>query len=170
MGYTTDFYGEFDITPALKPEHRAYLAQFAEIRHMRRDNAKLEGKPDPLREAVGLPLGVEGEFYVGTKDKLASQEWHDESVLDGNREASTQPGLWCQWVPSDDGTALVWDEGEKFYEYEAWLDYLIENFLKPWGYTVSGEVEWQGEDRDDAGLLVVENNVVSAKTAERVYE
>ena len=44
-----------------------------------------------------------------------------------------QPGLWCQWVPNASGTAIVWDEGEKFYYYIEWIKYLIEHFLRAVG-------------------------------------
>lgn len=166
MGYTTYFTGEFSIMPALTAEHRAYLAQFAEIRHMKRDVAKLAALPDPLREAVGLPLGVEGEFYVGTADTITSQD-QDGTVLDINREPSTQPDLWCQWRPSDDGSAIVWDEGEKFYAYVEWLNYLVSNFLTPWGYSLAGEVYWSGEDDNDRGRIVIKSpsNEVIAQAA-----
>ena len=32
-----------------------------------------------------------------------------------------QPGLWCQWVPTDDGHALVWNGHEKFYRSSGWM-------------------------------------------------
>jgi hypothetical protein len=33
-------------------------------------------------------------------------------------------------------------------------------FLAPWGYVLNGEVEWQGEDEEDTGkILVVDNSV-----------
>lgn len=41
----------------LKPEHAAYLKQLSRTRRMRRAAQKLKHCPDPLREAVGLPLG-----------------------------------------------------------------------------------------------------------------
>lgn len=37
MGYTTDFSGQFNVSPALKPEHMVYLAAFAETRRMKRN-------------------------------------------------------------------------------------------------------------------------------------
>lgn len=163
MGYTTDFDGAWAIVPPLTEEHRAYLTQFAEIRHMARDNVKLASMPDPLREAVGLPLGVEGEYYVGTAGKYDSQGYgfgggpKDESILNGNNPASSQPGLWCQWVPDADGAYLQWDEGEKFYNYIEWLKYLIERFFNPWGYSLCGEMSWRGEEYEDFGLIKIES-------------
>ena len=199
MGYTTDFSGDFAIEPKLKPEHHAYLTQFSQTRRVARDAEKAEKLPDPIRIAAGLPVGLEGAYFVGN-DSFRGQQ-SDESVIDGNTPpgvpSSTpffkmsspsynwymewlaakelglrcggQPGLWCQWIPNDDGTALEWDGGEKFYEYEDWLRYLIEHFLAPWHYTVNGEVEWKGEDSSDIGLLVVKNNIVSVKLGSIVY-
>ena len=80
-----------------------------------------------------------------------------------------QPGLWCQWVPSDDGTTLAWDEGEKFYNYIEWLQYLIGHFIKPWGRILSGEVYWQGEESDDFGKIVVRDNEVLVCEGKRTY-
>jgi hypothetical protein len=51
-----------------------------------------------------------------------------------------------------------------------WLDYLIENFLEPWGIKVNGEVEWQGEERDDRGLIVVKDNEVTTKRPKVTWE
>ena len=47
-----------------------------------------------------------------------------------------------------------------------------ENFLKPWGYVLSGEVSWVGEDCPDTGVIIIENNVVRTEVTddERQYE
>lgn len=74
------------------------------------------------------------------------------------------PGLYCQWIPNKDGTAIVYDGNEKFYDYVEWIEYLINKFLKPWGYVVNGEVYWQGDKVGDVGLITVKNNEVSAKS------
>ena len=71
------------------------------------------------------------------------------------------PGFWCDWVATSD-TTFEWNDGEKFYDYAAWLRLLIDRFLKPNDRTMSGEVEWVGEDAfDDRGTLVVVDNVVT---------
>jgi hypothetical protein len=158
MGYTTDFYGEFNLDKPLKPEHAAYLKKFAETRRMCRDAAVASSFPDPIRVAAGLPIGTDGGYFVGGSGDFGQSV--DASIVSYNNPPAGQPGLWCQWVPNEDGTAIVWDDGEKFYEYTAWLEYLIEHFLEPWGYVLNGEVEWQGEERGDIGLLVVKDNAV----------
>ena len=107
---------------------------------------------------VGPEFGVEGEFYVDGKG-FAGQD-SDETILDYNRPPRTQPGLWCQWVPSEDGQFIQWDGSEKFYNYVEWLKYLIDKILAPRGYKLNGVVGWQGEDRGDIGKIEVVDNVV----------
>ena len=168
MGYTTYFQGEFGLDRPLTEEHAAYLRKFNNTRRMGRDSDKAVELPDPIREAVELPIGTEGEFFVGAGG-FAGQD-SDPSVTDYNSPPSTQPGLWCQWTPNEAGTAIVWDDGEKFYYYTEWLQYIITNFLQPWGYTLNGTVEWDGEEPGDIGQIVAENNEVFERQGRIVYE
>ncbi len=173
MGYTTDFHGEFTLDRPLTDAQADYLRKFADTRRMERDEVLTERRPDPLREAVGLPVGLEGGYFVNEdgpsgqgKDMFGDRPG---DVLDYNIPPKGQPGLWCQWVPNWEGTAIEWDGGEKFYNYTEWLKYLIEHFLKPWGYVLNGSVEWNGEDRGDVGKLVVEDNVLKTLPGSIVY-
>jgi hypothetical protein len=195
MGYTTDFTGEFQLDKPLRPEHKAYLSRFNASRRMKRNSSIAEKFPDPLRISAGLPIGIDGEFYVGTDegDKEAFSptdprhikgndsfnqalgfahggQRHDSSIISYNDSPSTQPGLWCQWIHNEAGTAIIWDEGEKFYNYIEWLKYIIDNFISPWGYKLNGEVGWQGEEAEDRGRIVVEDNKVRIQRAKFVYE
>ena len=169
MGYTTDFHGRFDLNKPLAPEHLAYLQAFAGIRHMNRDANKAAKFPDPIRLAAKLHIGPDGAFYVGSKDDGQFGQGNDASVLDHNSAPRHVPGLWCQWTPTSDGTGIEWDGGEKFYEYEAWLSYIVDNFLKPWGYKLNGTVVWEGEDSSDKGKLIVKDNAISTKRGRTVY-
>jgi len=168
MGYTTDFYGEFNLNKPLSNAHKAYLEAFAQTRRMTRDDKIASKMEDPIRIAAGLPVGIDGGYFVNGVGDFGQDE--DASVKNSNNPPAGQPGLWCQWVPSDDGTSIVWDQGEKFYNYVEWIEYLVERFLKPWGYVLNGEVEWQGEERDDRGMIAIENNVVKVKVAKVIYE
>ncbi len=161
MGYSTDFTGKFSLDKPLKAEHAAYLRAFAETRRMGRDAKIAETLPDPLRKAAGLPIGVDGAYFVGSAGS--------GSVFDYNRSAMSQPGLWCQWVPNADGTAIEWDGGEKFYSYVKWIEYLIKHFLAPWGYVLNGAVEWSGEDAGDIGKIVIKDNKVKVLEGRIVY-
>ncbi len=153
MGYTTIFKGRFELDKPLKPEHIAYLIAFANTRHMTWRIDVIEKIPDPIREAAGLPLGEHGEYFV------ASSTRSPDLVADYHAPKG-QPSLRCNWIPSDDGKGIEWDGTEKFGWYYDWLWYLIEHFLKPWGYTLNGSVPYQGDDPEDFGLLIVKDNFV----------
>lgn len=153
MGYTTYFNGRFKLNRKLKKKDQDFLTKFAETRRMARN--------------LGPEFGIEGEFFVG--GACFSGQDHDASVIDYNRPPSTQPSLWCQWVPSENGKFIQWDGGEKFYSYVEWLKYLIDKILAPRGYVLDGEVEWQGEDNGDVGKIIVSENVVTTKQGTIVY-
>lgn len=162
MGYTTDFKGSFNITPALKPEHKAYINKFSETRRYKRDAGITEMMADPIRIAAGLPIGVDGGFYVNHNrcDWPYTRDTRN-SVVDYNEPPAGQPGLRCQWVANDEGVELSWDGSEKFYNYIEWLEYLINTFLEPWGYALNGEIKWYGEERADIGKIFVVANTVT---------
>lgn len=163
MGYTTDFYGSVEITPPLNETERAYLRKFAETRRMNRSNG---------------PYFVDGNGDFG--------QGNGPDVIYNYNDPDTQPGLWCQWTPTEDGAAIEWDGREKFYESEAWMIYIIDHFLKPgaeasktddpqfasftFDHVVNGTIEAQGEDNDDKWRLVVEDNVVRTQQAKIVWE
>ena len=162
MGYTTDFTGRFNLDKPLTEAHAAYIKAFGDTRRMTRDAKITAARPDPLREAVGLPVGDEGGFYVGEGGfagqgdfGFGTDEKAEAGITEYNSAPTGQPGLWCQWAPSEDRNHIEWDGSEKFYHYVEWLNYLIENFLKPWGYKISGEVLYQGEEQSDNGRLVI---------------
>lgn len=180
MGYTADFSGEFSLDRPLAPEHAAYLKRFAGVRHMTRNPEIAEQMEDPIRIAAGLPIGYKGAYFTGGLG-FAGQE-RDNSIIEDNPvgggrygcqpdvpDHETQPGYWCQWVPTPSGDGIEWDGGEKFYEYVAWIEYLIRHFLQPWGYVVNGQVSWSGEEDDDIGVIDIKNNVVRAGAATIVY-
>lgn len=168
MGYTTDFNGRFNLDKPLTEEHSAYLKQFSETRRMKRDASETRKRPDPIRKAVGLGVGPEGAYFVGAKG-FAGQE-HSSDIVDYNSPPEGQPGLWCQWVPTEDNAGIEWNGMEKFYDYTEWLQYLIHHFLAPAGYVLNGEVEWQGEDPSDIGKIVVKDNEVSERAGRVVYD
>jgi hypothetical protein len=156
MGYTTTFDGIFHLNKRLFDSEAIYLLEFSRTRRMQRNPAILQSIPDPAREAVGLPLGEEGCYFV-------NQKWDEDSevsVVNYNRPPKTQPGLWCQWIPTADGGGIKWNGMEKFYDYVEWLQYLINNFIEPWGYVLNGEVNWQGESEEDIGIIVVARNQI----------
>lgn len=89
-------------------------------------------------------------------------EHEDESGKPGGD--GKPPAHYCQWIPTEDLGGLEWDKVEKFYYGKEWLVYLIETFIKPWGYTLNGESPWYIDDFQEAGILKVVNNVVAEET------
>ena len=154
MGYSTDFYGEFTLNKKLDDNTYKLLKGLSETRRMKR-------KVDPK-------YGVEGEFYIDGEGFMGQD--HDDTVIDGNSPPSTQPGLWCQWTPTEDRMKIVWDEGEKFYYYVEWIEYLISKILKPRGYILSGQMDYQGEDTEDVGRIIIACNQVDVHRASITYE
>lgn len=156
MGYTSDFEGEISIEPPLNASEVAYLNKFASTRRMHRQNG---------------PYFVDGSGDFGQGD--------DPDILDHNYPDPSQPGLWCQWNASDDGSYILWDGGEKFYNSEEWMRYIINHFLKPsaiarssgapqfkdftFDHVCNGTIYVQGEDSSDIWQIVVSNNEVSTK-------
>lgn len=161
MGYTTSFDGQLKFDKPLQPAQVAYITKFGEVRHMNRDPKKASKMPDPIRQAAGLPIGIGAGFFVGGRG-MAGQD-NDVSILDYNDPPQGQPGLWCQWTVNGAGTYLLWDGGEKFYNYVEWLQYLIDCFFIPWGYTLNGRIIWNGEKTSDIGTIIVEDNVITVK-------
>ena len=134
MGYTTDFTDQFDINKKLDPKTLKFLTKLATTRRMKRN--------------VDPKYGVEGEFYVESTEDFG-QDRDNPNIIDYNRPPSTQPSLWLQWIPSEDGLHIQWDGNEKFHHYMEWLQYLIDKILEPKGYIINGTVKYQGEDPSD---------------------
>lgn len=148
MGYTTEFTGHVTVSPPLNPAEIAYLDKFADTRRMNR------------------PAGP----YATTDDRYS-----DLGRIGYNTSPEGQPGLWCNWEPTRDGTAIKWNGFEKFYDADAWMAYLIDHFLQPGGkaqghpgfedftfdHVVNGEIKAQGEDPDDTWTLHVTSNAVT---------
>lgn len=159
MGYTTEFQGQVTIEPPLNEQEIEFLKKFNETRRM----ARTKG-----------PYFVDGSGYHG--------QGQDADVTNYNCPPNGQPGLWCQWTPTEDGKALEWDEGEKFYDSVEWMQYIIDHFLKPGAiakgelpflqanHIVNGVINAQGEDSGDIWRLVVKNNDVDEQKATICYE
>lgn len=117
MGYTTTFTGEIRIDPPLNDAERSYLRKFCGSRRIQRPG---------------------GPYALDSADD-------DRRDIDQSEPPLGQPGLYCRWTPSDDGTALLWDGMEKFYRSSEWMQYLIDTFLRP-GASLRTEMRVTGAD------------------------
>lgn len=159
MGYQTEFTGRIAVSPPLNKAEIAYLRKFADSRRMRRGRG---------------PYYVDGTGYAG--------QGHDPDIIEYNEPPEGQPGLWCKWEPTDDGTAIEWNGEEKFYYGAEWMAYLVDHFLAPdaaasrapadvaayfseftFDHVLNGEIDAVGEEYEDHWLLIVKDNVVSTE-------
>jgi len=155
MGYSTTFTGELILSKPLTQDQAAYLRAFSDTRRMSRDVKVHKKMKDPLREAVGLPIGDESGYYVGDEGNYL------DAAVNYNYHPAGQHGLWCQWVPSPGFSSLVWDGNEKFYQYVDCANYIQTHFLNVFGIEfVDSTVMFQGESDHDAGALVIMNGKV----------
>jgi hypothetical protein len=159
MTYITQFQGKFVLTPQLNHTQIKYLQRFSETPRIQRD-PNLVGV-DELREAVGLPVGKEAEYFVGGEGYKGPQT--DDSVVCGYKPPAEQPYLWCHWTVSDTGADLYVYQTEYDWTYIQWLSYLIDHFFQPWGVRVEGTVTWSGEDSTDIGKITIENNGITTE-------
>lgn len=153
MGYTTEFNGKFKISKTLEPKQIEYIQKFSQTRRMKRNSKLCEKVFDPIREAVGLPIGIDGEFCVFAAGH-AGQE-HDSTIINFNTHPETQFSLWNDWTCTNDGEYIKWSGSEKFYYYFEWLGYICNNILSHFeGRYLEGTVFYQGEEADDFGSIV----------------
>ena len=98
--------------------------------------------------------------YFHIKSDLNGEAYPE--CLTSRNHPSTQPGHDCYWIASADGANIQWNEYPKFHDYIPWLEYIIEHFLQPWGYTLNGSVTFACENLIHHGVIDVVNNIVTA--------
>lgn len=162
MGYNTEYMGSVKITPRLKKEDKEFLDKFFQIRHMKRDMSKLEGvKTEDIEK-----FGKDGCFYLKDYDWSNDNEMMEDKTIVNINDSGDMPSLWCdlEIVEENGETFIQWNGNEKSYsinEDNGWFTWLIDNFFKPNGYILNGEMTWQGEDDTDTGTITITDNVVN---------
>lgn len=141
MGYNTKFEGQFNLDRELDNETFVLLNGLANTRRVMRN---IEG------------YGVDGEFYIDGGGYKGQEK--DSTIIDFNCPPAPQPGLWLQWIPTEDRKAIVWDGQEKFYAAPHWILYLIERILKPRGYILNGTVNVEDQGFEEKYSISIVNN------------
>ena len=171
MGYTIEYTGRFELNKPLTEEHANFLQDFAETRHYNRvwSHEEEDGRwfvdPEGNMEPNFNDKEYQAVLYARPYDheKRKAFELEKYGCIDLNEVNPGMPSFYCQWIPTEDREGIEWDGGEKFYNAEKWLRYIIENYLKPWGYVVNGTVEFkygEPEYNSNTGALHVSNNKV----------
>lgn len=79
MGYYTYLSGELELKPHLNDAQVAYLTKWSDQGMVVWDEQLIARCEDPLREAVGLPVGTDGMYYTGP---LTEVQHHLMDALD----------------------------------------------------------------------------------------
>lgn len=161
MGYTTTFSGSLRFNREVSVQMQEFINRFSATRRMPRDNDKIKEVYPNWRELCFFgDLGNNGAYFAPISRNFGQED--DGTIIDSNGwRCSVHPSLWCHWIIEDN--KLMWDGGEKFYDYVEWLEYLIKHFFAPLGYVLNGDIEWEGEERDDCGTIHVVNNKITIK-------
>lgn len=90
-------------------------------------------------------------------------------IRDTDRRESGYPGeppdrRFNPWVLADDGLSFE-VLTDKPGDWKAWLQYVLDTWVTPSGRTLSGSVEWDGEESGDNGVITVEDGRVRARRA-----
>lgn len=157
MSYTYDLFGKLSVSPPLNTDQVAYIQEFSQsYRH--KFAPKWQSWPNPLREAVGLPVGIDGEYISSAMG--TGSDFIDNCMEVDTNTPNNQPSFQCCWTTNAKGTVVQWNKLGRTFAPAQWLEYMIEHFFKPWGVTLNGKVECHGEEKDDRTLIVVNNNSV----------
>ncbi len=123
---------------------------------------------------MGYTTEFQGEFKLDKALSLShamilkalnESELNDDDIA----QLPTMPDGYFQWEPTKSRLGIKWDGNEKFYHYDKWLQWLID-LLSSWGYKLTGEVKYQGEDSTDKGTLgIVSGKAVILASPEREW-
>lgn len=173
MGYTIEYHGSFKLDKPLTEEHAQFLKDFSRTRHYQRawkpeeENGRWfvdpDGKcePDFFDEEYQKVVYNDGKYNHEARKEYELKRWN---VVDFNEVNQGMPSYYCQWVPTEDNAGIKWDENEKFYGADKWLKYIIESYLKPWGYVLNGKVAFEYGEREygaHSGVITVEDNEIT---------
>lgn len=158
MSYETKIQGQFALYHPLEPNQTLYLQTFSNTRRMKRKASIARNMPDPIRINAKISLGKDAQFFTGGIG-LHGQD-KDPSIINFNQPPASQPGLWCPWTIFSDNQTIIPIHTKTPYEFNSWLHFIIENFVKRWNNTLNGSIIWQGEKIEDRGKTIVKDNVI----------
>ena len=174
MGYNTYFSGKLAFNKPLDKRLNDFLDSFFKTRHFVYSKNKILEvlNTHGISMSKVIPpgftdCGEHGEFLMDNafthltdrNGNLVTFEDCFDDLMDFNLTPKIIPSLWCDFEITDKGEKILFVDG-KNYGYVKWINFLIENFFFPAGYILNGEVEYQGENEDDKGKIVCENNKI----------
>ncbi len=161
MSYRVRYDGELSVVPPLNPAEQKALTAFHNSRRMWTTGGPLDSR----------------DLSSGHKD-----------VIDYNKTAPGQPGMWCDVAVLNDGTHLGVDPARENGDITPWVEYLIDHVLKEdavfqtfdtdfpdqvgskdllrgftFDHMVNGEMKAVGEDGDTWMIRVKDNEVSTVR-------
>jgi len=105
---------------------------------------------------INKPLDRDTHMLINTINE------NKYNIIDENEKLDSE----CEW--RTDGANLYCEPGCT-YDYDTWLCRIVDRILTPSNYILNGEVEWIGEEPDDRGKMVINNNEIKYKIAKIVW-
>lgn len=171
MDYYIETNGTLKLKKPLTKTHATYLYEFSCAQRQARDVRKLERVADPVRAAVGLPLGTWGNYCVLGEMAMQKTPSLYESIIHANIPPLDQPSSWCNWIPIDCGREIRLCNLDCSGKPVEWLQYILKHFLTPWGYELNGQLSWQDESSREKSVIKVSNNrIVQPSNAEALLK
>lgn len=137
MGYTTKFKGRFDIIDSESGKKVAIKGKAKKVLNILSNNDTRD-------------------LHKFSHDELPKSGDNINFVIEGVEFNTNFYSYYCQWVLTEDEDGIEWDQNEKFYEYEKWLNIILEKVLRPNGFDLVGQVAYRGEAFEDIGVLIAE--------------
>lgn len=113
---------------------------------------------------MGYNTKFSGSLKLSRKLTLAEAKEFLEANEDPDKIKSSLVNCtgYMQWVPSESLDAIVYDGNEKFYDYEHWMQWVLDRLGKM-DVVANGSIVWQGETTGDTGALIVQGGVLKVK-------
>ena len=111
---------------------------------------------------MGYCVDFVGRFNLNTP--LTAEH---AATMRGYEDSEEWPGkvpdrFFNPWLITDDNAGFE-VRTDKPHDWKPWLQYTIDEWLVPHGYTLSGRVEWDGEESGDCGVITIEDGKVKAR-------
>src|ERR1700688_2242975 len=113
---------------------------------------------------MGYSVYYNGEIDISPELSDEHATFLDEALTKSNPAllgitAEDGQGLYhgCDWQLSGGRLSV---EGESRGEQDEWLRLLMVRFFQPNGYTLSGEVSWEGDQSGDNGVIPIDDTGV----------
>jgi len=168
--------GALSLSRPLTDDEFYFLSALALNKRMRRHRSMLgfmideKMLTDPFRNEVGLPLGMDGYWFVGNEGENMDES--DPSVFNKEQPPRGMPGCWCSWQPASDNRSMLILSGKKPHHALRWASFLLTRlFIKHWDMTMSGIIAMT--TKNDAtihtDIAVIKNDVIiSSQEKKRV--